>query len=135
MMGSDGYDSVEILRSSVRVNGDVFAYDTSLDDALAPVIKRVQNRTRTARGDLETLTQGTITTRVAWFFDEVRTSIPISRPYRESIDRADGLVEVGLMIEHNGVVSGGSLAFYAAVEKAVHEAIYKTRFGVAYTSR
>ena len=127
-----GYDSIEILRSGVSVNGVPYAYGPLLDVALKPVIARVQARTRNARDDIDVLGRSGPIRRLMWFFDDLAMSVParesIDTQYLDAIVRADRLMESGIMIEHNGVVSGGSLAFYAGIEKQAHEDVYRVRF-------
>ena len=114
------------------MNGVAYAYGPLLDVALEPVIARVQTRTRNARDDCDVLRHGGPLTRLTRLFDDLATSVsarvPLDAPYLDAIVRADRRMESGIMIEHNGVMSGGSLAFYAGIEKQAHENVYRGRF-------
>ncbi|MFT4308453.1 MAG: hypothetical protein ACMXYM_03725 [Candidatus Woesearchaeota archaeon] len=128
----DGYDSIEILCSGVSVNGVAYAYGPLLDVALEPVIARVQTRTRNARDDVDVLKYGGLLTRLTRFFDDLVTSVParvsLDEPYLDAIVRAHDLMEAGRLIERCGVMNGGTLRFYAGIEKRTHEDVYRVRF-------
>lgn len=125
-----GYDSIEVMRDRAVVNGRSFGYDDALGCVLEPIIARIQTRTRNARFDLEHLEHASLVDRALLFWDELSVSLVVSRPYRESIDRASGLKRAGSFIETRGVPIGGSLAWYAGIEERIHEQVYAVRFGV-----
>ena len=123
------YGALVVEDDHVRIDERQVPYGDRLNASLESVIGRVQTRTRNARRDLEYFDSMGFFERMFALFDDMRTAIPISRPYREAIENARDLSYAGLQLNARGVELGDTLSYFADEERKVHEAVYKARFG------
>ena len=128
------YCTLVVEDDHVRIDERQVPYGDRLNASLESVIDRVQTRTRNARRDLEYFDSIGFLEMMYVLFDDVRTAIPISRPYREAIENARDLSQAGVRLNVRGVELGDTLSYFADEERKIHEAVYKARFGTEFRS-